>query len=630
MCGICGFISKNKYSSDVILKMNKAIRHRGEDDEGYVFGDLKNFKNYSGDDSYESIKTKYNLLKNDKEGFFSLGFRRLSIIDLSENGHQPMVSEQGNIITFNGEIYNFREIKSELLEFGYTFKSNTDTEVIIKGYEHFGIDIIKKLDGMFAFCIYDVEKQKLIFARDRIGIKPLFYFFDSQNLIWASEIKSILSAHIFEPKINWKGVKLNFMYQTSISPETCFENIYSVEPGHFIVFDTENFNLKKIQYWKIPEPSSQNISVDTAALKIEELLRNSVNKQLISDVPLISMMSGGIDSTLISILAKQKDEKLACFTVNYQKAEKEIINAKIVAKENSIKHEVVEVGFSEIFVNLKENIEHFEEPYCSIEVLLNAAKYAKSKNYKVVLTGNGADELFGGYSHLLKLNRWKKIKKFSCLAPFIPKLKYDILFKIKNQLELKSVEDFFRQGQSGMRNEEIDQLFLTQNNIKLPKTDKVEANYASYFKEDISKSLSSHHVFRDDLSAMKNGVEFRYPYLSNELIDYIAQLPENLRFNGIENKPMLRKVAKKYLPDEVMKMPKKGFSFPMLYWYKKDHFFSAFITENIDYLKKRKIFNNAIIDTWMNSIEKDFDLVKIWQLVTFEIWMQKYFDPYKN
>lgn len=142
---------KIKYSSDVILKMNKAIRHRGEDDEGYVFGDLKKFKNYSGVDSYESIKTKYHLLKNDKEGFFSLGFRRLSIIEFSENGHQPMVSEQGNIITFNGEIYNFKEIKSELLEFGYSFKSNTDTEVILKGYEHFGIDIIKKLDGMFAF-----------------------------------------------------------------------------------------------------------------------------------------------------------------------------------------------------------------------------------------------------------------------------------------------------------------------------------------------------------------------------------------------------------------------------------------------------------------------------------------------
>lgn len=630
MCGICGFISKNKFSSDVILEMNKAIKHRGEDDEGYVFGETNNFESYSGEDSQDTIKTKYKLLNNHQKGNFALGFRRLSILDLSEKGHQPMISEKGNIITYNGEVYNYKEIREELEGVGFQFESDTDTEVLIKAYEYFGLDFIKKLDGMFAFCIADVEKKQLIFARDRVGLKPFFYHFNEGNLIWASEIKSILSSKIYFPKINWKGVKLNFMYQSSVTPETCFEDVVSLEPGYLMIFDINLFTLNKKQYWALPEKINKNISEEEAISTTEALLKESIAKQLKADVPVISMMSGGIDSTLISILAKEKNENLESFTVNYQEAEADLQNAKIVAKENRLKHQIVDVSISEILEYLKGNIEHFEEPYCSIEVLLNAAKFAQSKNYKVVLTGNGADELFGGYYHLLKLNRWEKIKKYSFLAPFLPKSKNKFIAKIKNQLELKTVENFFRQGQSSMRKDELNALLLPENNIEINGKKSSGNHYLTYFKEDFGKSLSSHHVFRDDLSAMKYGVEFRYPYLSNDLIEFVAQCPENIRFNGVQNKPLLRKVAEKYLPEQVMKMPKKGFSFPMLYWYKRDATFRNFINEHIESLKTRKIFNNVTIEVWMNNIEKDFDLVKIWQLVTFEIWMQKYFDSYKN
>ena len=196
---------------------------------------------------------------------------------------------------------------------------------------------------------------------------------------------------------------------------------------------------------------------------------------------------------------------------------------------------------------------------------------------------------------MLKLNRWKKIKKYSFLASFLPNSKNKFIAKIKNQLELKTVDDFFRQGQSGMRNEELNILFLPENNVVINGKISLGDDYLSYFKEDFGKSLSSHHVFRDDLSAMKFGVEFRYPYLSNKLIDFVAQCPEKIRFNGIQNKPLLRKVAEKYLPEQVMKMPKKGFSFPMLYWYKRDATFRNFINEHIEFLKTRRIFNNATI-----------------------------------
>lgn len=619
MCGFCGFHSNEKLPSEIILKMNEAIKHRGPDDEGYFFDG----KSFAGEESMPEIKASQGLLPVNVQSYLAFGFRRLSIIDLSGKGHQPMISENENVITFNGEIYNFKEIRAELEVLGVCFFSNSDTEVILKGYNVWGIDVIEKLDGMFSFCLFDKSNNKIIFARDRVGPKPLFYFNNENGLFWASEIKSLLKSGKIKPEINWEGVQSNFMYQTTISPETCFTQIYSLEPGMFAVYDLDTEKFSSDKYYQIPIKTKSTITEKEAIENVEKLIKKNVRQQLFANVPVISMMSGGIDSTLVSVLAKQNQDSLKAFTLSYHKAENEVENAALTAKEYGISHLVKHVNVDDIIINLKENIAHFEEPYIAIESLVSASQFCKDNGYKVALSGNGADELFGGYTHLMKFKTWKKIRRFRFLRHFIKGNSYKTK-KIKNYLSLKNSQDFFRNGQGGMKAFEVQELFLH----KPPKISSIGINtaYQSYFLEDMYKSLASHHAYRDDLSAMKNSIEFRYPYLSNDLIDFVAQIPEDIRFNGKMNKPILRNIAKKYISEQVLTMKKKGFTFPFFQWYREDQRLKDFINSQLESLKKRNVFNNSTIEKWQNSIHKPEDLNKIWQLVTFEVWQQTYFD----
>lgn len=630
MCGISGYYSFHKsISSTNILEMNQAMKHRGPDDEGFWLCKEGQGVSFSGNDSTQKIKEQFSVLK-DADSEIALGFRRLSIIDLSEKGHQPMLSENEQIIiTFNGEIYNFKKLRKELESLGHVFRSTSDTEVILKAYEEWGTAAFEKLDGMFAVCIVDLISQKLILARDRMGMKPLFYHQSENGLVWASEIKALLKNEFVKAEINWNGVYTNFLFQTTLEPQTCFQHIFSLEPASFMTVDLKNQNITKEKFWKLPLPS-ESISEEEAVKKIDKLLSESISEQLYADVPVAVMMSGGIDSTLIASKSKAFNADINTYTISYPFSEEEVENAALAAKHFGVSHEVKEVGDEEALEQLKENIQHFEEPYSSFEVLINAAKYAHDKNFKVVLSGNGADELFAGYSHTLKLNRWLFMRNFNFISPFIF-TKDKLSQRVKNYFSQEDMLDFFRQSQISMRPLEAKSLIKQDiyNTID-PDLSKYHLSetksYSGYFEYDMKYSLSSHHVFRDDLSAMKYSVEFRYPYLSNSLIDYVASLPENIRFNGTQNKPLLRKTAQKYLPESVLNMPKKGFSFPVNYFIKNEKRVRDFIVENLESLKKRNFFNAAVIDEWWNHQEYEYDWVKIWQLVTFELWYQKYFE----
>lgn len=631
MCGISGYYSFHKsISSTNILEMNQAIRHRGPDDEGFWMYTNDHGVSFSGNDSTQKIKEQFPVLQEGNSNI-ALGFRRLSIIDLSEKGHQPMFSENEQIIiTFNGEIYNFKKLRKELEFSGYTFHSTSDTEVILKAYQEWGNSAFAKLDGMFAVCIVDLISQKLILARDRVGMKPLFYHQSKEGVVWASEIKALLKNEFVKPEINWDGVYTNFLFQTTLAPKTCFQDIFSLEPASFMTIDLKNQQITKEKFWKLPSPSAKNISEEEAVKKIDELLSESISEQLYADVPVAVMMSGGIDSTLIASKSKPFNANINTYTISYPFSEEEVKNASLAARHFGVSHEIKNVSDEEALEYLKENIQHFEEPYSSFEVLINAAKYAHDKDFKVVLSGNGADELFAGYSHTLKLNRWLLMRNFNFISPLIfTKDKFSQ--RVKNYFSQDSTFDFFRQSQVNMMPLEVKALIKSDiyNEIdtNLSKFHLSETkNYSGYFEYDMKYSLSSHHVFRDDLSAMKYSVEFRYPYLSNSLIDYVSALPENIRFNGLQNKPLLRKTAEKRLPQEVLNMPKKGFSFPVNYFIKNEKQVRDFIIEALESLKKRNFFNAAVIDEWWNHQKHEYDWVKIWQLVTFELWYQKYFE----
>jgi asparagine synthase (glutamine-hydrolysing) len=630
MCGICGYYSfKKEISSKNILEMNNAIQHRGPDDEGFWLSDGFSGQSFSGEGSTQKIKELFPDLKEDRSQL-ALGFRRLSILDLSEKGHQPMLSENGRItLTFNGEIYNFKKLRKELEDIGYVFTSNSDTEVILKSYEKWGTAMFARFDGMFAIALIDLDKKKIILARDRVGLKPLFYYKNQDVILWASEIKSLLKNEYIQPEINWQGVYTNFLFQTTLAPETCFKDIFSLEPASFMTVDLNNFKTTKEFFWNFPKQKN-HIAMEEAVLTIDRLLSESVQEQLYADVPVASMMSGGIDSTLITAKSKPFKNDISAFTIAYPFSENEIKNASLVADKIKVPHHIKKVSDDEVLEQLKENIQHFEEPYSSLEVLMNAAEYAKNLGFKVVLSGNGADELFAGYSHSLKLNKWLLMKNFNFVRNFIF-TKDHFSQKVKNYFSQDSMFDFFRQSQVGMKPLQAKTVFKKEIYIQIiPSLKKFHLSetqdYQGLFEYDMKYSLSSHHVFRDDLSAMKYGVEFRYPYLSNDLIDYVSSLPQEIRFNGTKNKPLLRKVSERYLPEEVLNMPKRGFSFPLAHFIKNDQKIQNFILENLESLKKRNFFNRDVIDEWWNNQKDEYDYVKIWQLVTFELWYQKYFE----
>lgn len=630
MCGISGYYSfREDVSSKNILEMNKALQHRGPDDEGFWLHDNNGFS-YSGKDSLDRIKTKFPLLQYDKTSKIAVGFRRLAIVDLSEKGHQPMLSEsQKLVITFNGEIYNFKTLRKELEENNYQFDTQSDTEVLLKAYQHWDTKVFTKLDGMFALCIIDLEKNKLILGRDRLGLKPLFYHQSETNLTWASEIKAILKTDWVTPVINWQGVYTNFLFQTTLAPNTCFKDIYSLEPATYMSVNLDNFAITHTKYWHFPQ-SIQNVTEKEAIQKTEQLLSQSIQEQLFADVPVASMMSGGIDSTLVTALSKPYKNDINAFTIAYQFSEEEVEKASLMAKKIDVPHHIKEVDDQEILSQLTDNIQHFEEPYSGLEVLLNAAEFAQKEGFKVVLSGNGADELFGGYAHSLKLNKWRKLKNFNFIRNFIF-TNDGFSQRVKNYFSQDNMFDFFRQSQFGMRPQQAKDLFSKEifkgvnTNLKTYHLSNSK-DYKGLFEYDMRYSLSSHHVFRDDISAMKYGVEFRYPYLSNALVDYVSSLPEHIRYNGIQNKPLLRKIASQYLPSEVLKMPKRGFSFPLAHFIKTNKAVNQLVIKNLESLKNRAFFDSNTIDAWWQNLSEDYDYVKIWQLVTFELWYQKYFE----
>lgn len=251
MCGINGYYSFHRsISSKNILEMNQAIRHRGPDDEGFWLYEEGKGRSFSGIDSTEMVKNQFPALGTE-DSDIALGFRRLSIIDLSEKGHQPMLSENEQVvITFNGEIYNFKKIREELTNLGYTFESTSDTEVILKAYKEWGSKIFAKLDGMFAICIVDLSKQRLLLARDRVGMKPLFYYKSKDGLVWASEIKALLKNELVKAELNWDGVYTNFLFQTTLAPNTCFKDIFSLEPASFMTIDLKNGECITEKFWR--------------------------------------------------------------------------------------------------------------------------------------------------------------------------------------------------------------------------------------------------------------------------------------------------------------------------------------------------------------------------------------------
>lgn len=597
MCGINGILKKGEDISARIVKMNQALKHRGPDSEGkYV----------------------------DVDSGIAFGHRRLSVIDPAERSSQPMLSNSGRwILIYNGELYNYLDLKAQT---PYFYKTDSDTEVVLAYIECYGIEeFLKKSNGMFAFAIYDRKKAELFLCRDRLGIKPLYYYADKETVVFSSEIKGILHSGLTDAILDEDSIDDYLAYRYVREPYTFFKNIYQVPAGSYIQISM-NYKIRLEYYWNIPVQFNMDEKYDEKIIKREfcELLKKSVSKRMISDVPLGTYLSGGVDSSLLTAMAARNTQKqIHTFSVGFPDLN-EFLYSDLVSEQYHTRNHKIIVSAKEYWENMQSVIAYKDAPLgVPNEVLLALMSKELKKDITVVISGEGADELLGGYGRLYRspFEYYSNKTEAGFYHYFINKYEYvprDIRDKFLN-IPTKRREQF---------DFENDQAFRENKN---------EKNVFTFFHKYHIKGL----LQRLDTTTMLASVEARVPFLDHELIEYTYErVPYELKlhWNRIENKLkakslspaefselydtpkyLLKEVAKGYLPQEVIQRKKVGFTVPLDQW-----------TEE---LKKR--MDESVSDSfWINRKEKDkladqcATHPKGSQMLWMFINMQMFFDEY--
>jgi len=438
MCGIAGIFSlngKNFADAPSLHKMAMSMAHRGPDDEGYLIITDKEVKIFRGKDTpyfkgmipyypKESLESAYNLY-----GILFLAHRRLSIIDLTHLAHQPMCTiDKRYWIVYNGELYNYKEIKEELKKDGIKFISASDTEVVLHAYIKWGKDALKKFNGMFAFAIWDNQEKSLFCARDRIGIKPFYYTITNERFIFASEISTIIAGEIYKPDVDIEGLYHCMSFGVAPRPMTVFKDIMALEQAHWMEINASG-RIKKGKYWQIPTGrQNPDMKEEEAIELIEEMLKRAIKRRLVADVSVGTFMSGGIDSTTVSAIASKFHPGIKAFTLSFNNARElnEVEQARATASMYPIVHVVKDIDVDSILSYVDDMIICYEEPFYDLSPNYMISKFVSENGTKVVLNGLGGDELFGGYKYYRWINRWKRLKK----AGILLKATKDYLYKI--------------------------------------------------------------------------------------------------------------------------------------------------------------------------------------------------------
>ncbi|MBQ1518106.1 MAG: asparagine synthase (glutamine-hydrolyzing) [Clostridia bacterium] len=606
MCGICGFTGHIDKSDKIIKKMADVITHRGPDSEGFYC---------------------------DKD--ISMGFRRLSIIDLS-GGDQPIYNDdKTKVLTFNGEIYNYKELRSELISLGHKFSTNTDSEVILQGYEAWGEKVLDRLRGMFGFAIYNLKDDSLFIARDFFGIKPVHYALVGDHFVYGSEIKSILEFPLYEKKFNAKALDTYLSFQYVLPPETFFEGVYCLLPGHFLRY--KNGKITTQRYFEPTFSPDEALTEDDAADKIEKVFEESVNAHKISDVEVGCFLSSGVDSSYVSsYFAGQKT-----FTVGFDFGEKynETDWAKELSEKIGVEHHSKIISSDEFWANIEKVQYYMDQPLAdpSCIALYFVSKLA-SEYVKVVLSGEGADELFGGYTIYNEINSLKAYQK---LPAGIRKMLADI---VRPMPKFKG-RSFIIRGANTVEKRFIGNAFMfdkTEKQMILKTGLKVSEPY-EYTKKlydrvsdydditkmqylDINTWMVGDILLKADRMSMANSLELRVPFLDKEVFSVARTIPSRLRVNRKNTKYAMRKAAHRHIPEEWAKKKKLGFPVPTRVWLRDEKYYNivkaAFNSETA-----KKIFNSEKLIKYLDDHYKgkEDNSRKIWTVYIFIVWYNIYF-----
>lgn len=630
MCGIIGFSFNNNSKFSSCLPLDK-ISHRGPDSSG------------------QYISPVYN---------FALGHTRLSILDLSDSASQPMTCKRsGSIIVFNGEIYNFKNLRKILIKEGISFDSSSDTEVLLQLYVHHGLSMLNMLNGIFSFAIWDNVKKQLILARDGFGVKPLYYASTNYEFLFSSEIKGLRSLFTKDLSIDYDSLNRYLTFLWCPGDGTPVKDFKKLEPGHVLVVSQGKI-ISKYPWYKLPNlhiNKNKNINVSDAVHSLQKKLFNAVQHQMVSDVPLGSFLSGGLDSSAIVALAKEIEPDIRCFTIKTHGSQDSGITddlpyAKKVANHLGVKLDIIEIDSNLMANDLESMVELLDEPLADPSSLnvLYICRHARRSGFKVLLSGTGGDDLFTGYRRhraLLSEAWWS----------WLPKFFRGGLGKYSSQLDQRT--GFGRRMNKLFSGADLDDDSRLINYFKWIKRDDLFGLYSYDFKSllrdkiaespiidylrdlPINKSrldkmltieqrffLTDHNLIYTDKMSMAAGVEVRVPFLDLDLVEFAATLPDRIKHRGREGKWILKKAMEPYLPNEIIYRPKTGFGAPLRRW--MIHELSDLVGDLLspESIKQRGLFNSCEVQKLINlnkdgKVDASYTLLS---LLCIEIWFRKF------
>ena len=638
MCGITGFVDFSHQSSESDLKLcTNVIAHRGPDDEGYFFSETRNFT-------------------------IGLAHRRLSILDPTPAGHQPMSYKHFTII-FNGEIYNFKEIETELKALGYSFSTGTDTEMILKAFEYWGFDCINKFRGMWAFAIYDAQKEELVLCRDRVGVKPMYWYWDNDLFLFGSELKSFYQNQRFDKNLNQDAIGLFLQYGYIRAPYTIFQKTYKLEPGHFLILKRDR-NISKASYWSLEDQflkgkdREQEFKRKTEAEvtnELEEILKEGFLLRMVSDVPVGMFLSGGVDSSLVAaILQKNHSEQIKTFTIGfYEKQFNEAPYAKAVAEHLGTDHTEYYCTAKEAFDIIPRLPELYDEPFgdsSAIPTFL-VSQIAREK-VKVSLSADGGDEQFFGYKRYFKSYQrenglWQMPFKKVMAAPMqimdpdwlnsftnSPVIKNDLVSKYRTLEQNLSASNSLERYDTQIKvflQKELKRLGINSTLTNLGDIHKkiLELNHPerimlldqlTYMVDDI--------LVKVDRATMGVSLEGREPFLDNKILEYSAALPFKYKYRNGTGKYILKNILYKYVPKELVDRPKQGFGIPVQQWFRNElkELYQTYLHKNR--IQQQGIFDAGYEEKMVNEFFQygTINEEKIWFLFVFQLWHEKYME----
>ncbi|SKC88700.1 asparagine synthase (glutamine-hydrolyzing) [Ohtaekwangia koreensis] len=631
MCGITGIFAFNlvgKFNKIQITNATMAIQKRGPDFQDIYIDE-----------------------------WVGLGHRRLSIIDTTSVAHQPMWDESKRYcIVFNGEIFNYQELRRELERKGYTFFSHSDTEVLLKLYIDQKEKCLNKLNGFFSFCIYDKAEQTFFVARDRFGIKPLLYLFDEDKFLFSSEMKSLLQYGI-EKNIDYNSLYTYLQLNYIPAPDSIFLNVKKLMPGHYMMVSRQNIDIQS--YYQIPynrdEAERNPISYKDAQAKLMQLLEASVQRRLVADVPLGAFLSGGIDSSVITALASKHKPDLHTFSIGFrdEKFFDETNYARLVAKHFKTEHTVFSLTNSDLYTHVNAVLDYIDEPFADSSAL---AVYILSKETRkhatVALSGDGADEMLAGYNKHAAFNRIihkgvkeKLVGSFHSLWKALPQSRNSSLANKARQLarfsegmKLSSKDRYWRWASYADKDETLAMLhpdlrinrwlseFVPRRKSILQNIPDQES-INDILLTDMQLVLPNDMLTKVDLMSMANGLEVRVPFLDYEVVNFIFSLPGEFKINGQYRKRILQDAFRDVLPAQLYNRPKKGFEVPLLKWFRNE--MKSLIVDDLlseQFIQAQGIFDYREIEKLKQQLfsSNPGDVhARIWGLIVFQSWWKK-------